>query len=149
MATTRGILRSLMYQALEVGYSFNAFYRSAMEKGISYRRSDMLSDWANIRNEITNLVNLRKLTAGDIPEHTSIGKTEFAYTQPFVYKARVEFQVSATAPLQTQFVTVLSDKAMRMGEVTGQVLSKWGGWGYGKSERITTVEVVAAMYVPQ
>ena len=149
MATERGILRSLMYKALDAAYSFNAFYRSASEKGISYRRSDMLADWRSIQSELANRAALRSLSAGDIPEHTAVGASPFKYTEPFIYKARVEYQVSAEAPLMEQFVTVLSSKALTIGGAVGQVLEKWPGFAYGKAERIRTVEIVAAMYMPQ
>ena len=149
MATERGILRSLMYKALDAAYSFNAFYRSASEKGISYRRSDMLADWRSIQSELANRAALRSLSAGDIPEHTAVGASPFKYTEPFIYKARVEYQISAEAPLMEQFVTVLSSKALTIGGAVGQVLEKWPGFAYGKAERIRTVEIVAAMYMPQ
>lgn len=149
MSTERGILRSLMYKALDAAYSFNAFYRSAQEKGISYRRSDMLADWRSIQSELTNRAALRSLSAGDIPEHTAVGTTPFKYTEPFIYKARVEYQVSAEAPLTEQFVTVLSSKALTIGGAVGQVMEKWPGFAYGKAERIHTVEIVAAMYMPR
>lgn len=146
MAGERGILRSLMYKALDAAYSFNSFYRSAREKGISYRRSDMLSDWSSIRSELSNRASLRSLSEGDIPEHTTVGASPFKYTQPFVYKARVEYQVSAGALIQQQFVTILSSKALTIGGAVGQVLEKWPTYEYGKTERIHTVEIVAAMY---
>lgn len=148
MSTERGILRSLMYKALDAAYSFNAFYRSASEKGISYRRSDMLADWRSIQSELSNRAALRSLSAGDIPEHTRVGASPFKYTEPFIYKARVEYKVSAEAPLTEQFVTVLSSKALTMGGAVGQVMEKWPGFAYGKAERIHTVEIVAAMYMP-
>ena len=148
MSTERGILRSLMYKALDAAYSFNAFYRSAQEKGISYRRSDMLADWKSIQSELTNRAALRSLSAGDIPEHTAVGASPFKYTQPFIYKARVEYQISAEAPIIEQFVTVLSSKALTIGGAVGQVLEKWPGFDYGKAEFIKTVEIVAAMYMP-
>lgn len=149
MSTERGILRSLMYRALDAAYSFNAFYRSAQEKGISYRRSDMLADWKSIQSELSNRAALRSLSAGDIPEHTRVGVSPFKYTEPFIYKARVEYQVSAEAQLTEQFVTVLSSKALTMGGAVGQVLEKWPGFSYGRAERIHTVEIVAAMYMPR
>ena len=149
MAKERGILRSLMYTALDAAHTFNAFYRSAREKGISYRRSDMLADWRSIQSELANRAALRSLRAGDIPEHTRVGASPFRYTEPFIYKARVEYQVSAEAPVTQQFVTVLSPKALTIGGAVGQVLEKWPGFAYGKAERIRTVEIVAAMYMPQ
>lgn len=149
MSTERGILRSLMYKALDAAYSFNAFYRSAQAKGITYRRSDMLADWKSIQSELTNRAALRSLSAGDIPEHTRVGTTPFRYTEPFIYKARVSYQVSAEAPLTEQFVTVLSSKALTIGGAVGQVLEKWPGFAYGKAERIQNVEIVAAMYMPR
>lgn len=149
MSTERGILRSLMYKALDTAYSFNAFYRSAVEKGLSYRRSEMLADWRSIASELTNRAALRSLREGDIPEHTVVGVSPFRYTEPFIYKARVEYQVSVGAPVLEQFVTVLSSKALTMGGAVGQVMEKWPGFAYGKAERIRTVEIVAAMYMPR
>jgi len=145
-----GVLRTFIYKALDAGYTFNAFYRSAQEKEIfRIRRSDLLEVWREVKSELANRAALRSLSAGDIPEHTRVSASPFKYTEPFIYKARVEYQVSAEAPVTQQFVTVLSPKALTIGGAVGQVLEKWPGFAYGKAERIRTVEIVAAMYMPQ
>ena len=147
MAIERGILRSLMYKALDAAYTFNAFYRSAQTKGISYRRADMLRDWGAIRSELQHREALRGLSEGDIPEHTVIGETAFKYIQPYVYKARVTYTIGEGAQPLEQFVTVTFPKPQTIGDVSGEIISKWPVWKTGSQKEIQTIEVLAALYV--
>jgi len=149
MAGETGWLRSLMFKAMDIGASFNSFYRSATSHDIHIRRASLLEVWQDVKSEYVQRQALRGLSAGDIPEHVEITKSKYQYTEPYVYKARVEAQLSAGAPVTERWVTVLSPEALSLGGITGQVLAKWPTWEYGRRERILKVEVTAAIYVPQ
>lgn len=146
MAAERGILAPLMFRAIEGGSSFNRFYQSARDKGISYRRASMLADWNATKSLVESRDKLQRLDPGDFPELTEVSESRFKWTEPFVYQARVEAQVTAEAPVTERFVTVLSSEQLTIGEVEEQIASKWPTYEYGKAERLVTIEPVAAIH---
>jgi len=146
MAGERGILMPLMFRALESNFSFNSFYRSARDKGISYRRSDMLSDWHTTRDLVQKRDELRGLSAGDFPKLTEVAESRFEWTEPFVYQARVEAQLAKGVAPTERFVTVLSAEPLTSGQIFEQITAKWPTYEYGKRERLVTIEPVAAIH---
>jgi len=148
MAAERGILRPLMYKAIEQGTSFNAFYRSAKEHGISYRRADMLADYADARNESRQREQFKSLTSGDYPETIEIGTMKFTRPGAFYYKLRAEVIEMPGAKPTERFVTVVSDDPLTVRGIQEQIAEKWPSFEYGKRERLKTTTLVAALYRP-
>ena len=138
--------RGLMFRAISQSVSFNAFYRSSREHQTAYRRSDMLADWAEIRNEVLNRNALRGVPNDVIPPHVDLVESKIHYSASFVYKARVEVATQETGIRTERWVTVLSDNALTLGEVFEQIRRKWPGYEYGKSEQIRTIEPTAALH---
>lgn len=148
MAAERGTLRPLMYKAIEQGTSFNAFYRSAKEHGISYRRADMLADYADARNESRQREQFKSLTSGDYPETIEIGTMKFTRPGAFYYKLRAEVIEMPGAKPTERFVTVVSDEPLTVRGIQEQISEKWPSFEYGKRERLKTTTLVAALYRP-
>lgn len=146
MARERFFARGLMFNAIEQGFNFIAFYKSAQGKGFVYNRNEMTRDFREVKAEVENARQLRSVSAGDIPPHVEITSERIAYTQPFIYKARVGTQLAFGGPVTAQYVTVLSSEALTMEEIQDQVNSKWGGWGYAKAERVVTIEPLVALH---
>ena len=146
MAGERGILAPLMFRAIEGGSSFNKFYQSARNKGISYRRASMLADWNATRSLVENRDQLQQVASGEFPQLTEVSESVFKWTEPFVYQARVEAQVTPEAPVTERFVTVLSSEQLTMGQIEEQIATKWPTYEYGKSERLVTIQPVAAIH---
>ena len=148
MATERGALRPLMYKAIEHGTSFNSFYRSAKEHGISYRRADMLADYADARNEVRQREQFNALTSGDYPETIEIGTMKFTRPGAFYYKLRAEVIEMPGAKPTERFVTVVSDEPLTVRGIQEQIAEKWPSFEYGRRERLKTTTLVAALYRP-
>ena len=148
MAAERGILRPLMYKAIEQGTSFNAFYRSAREHGISYRRADMLADYADVRNEVQQRESFKALTSGDYPETVEIGTMKFTRPGAFYYKLRAEVIEMPGAKPTTRFVTVVSEAPLTVRGIMEQIAEKWPSFEYGKRERLKQTTLVAALHRP-
>ncbi len=146
MAERGRAFRGTMFRAISQSVSFNAFYRSAREHGIAYRRGDMLADWAEVKNEVLNRKALQGVPTDVVPPHVELTESKIKYSQPFVYKARVEVAEKETGVRTEQFVTILSRKALTLEQVESQIYRKWSTWQYGKKERIATVEPTAALH---
>ena len=148
MAAERGTLRPLMYKAIEQGTSFNAFYRSAKEHGISYRRADMLADYAEARNEVRQREQFKSLTSGDYPETIEIGTMKFTRPGAFYYKLRAEvIEMPGAKPVE-RVVTVVSEEPLTLRGIQEQIAEKWPSFEYGRRERLKTTTLVAALHRP-
>lgn len=146
MASERSI-DSLMYRSVKQGFSFNSFYRSAREHGYeTYRRSDMLSRWAEVRTEVQNAVTYSKLLKTEIPKVTEVSELKFTQPGRYYYRLRTEAEPFKGGPRVERFVTVVSEEPLTVGEITGQLTRKWRGYDYGKEERLVQMELVAALH---
>ncbi len=146
MARERFFARGLMFNAIQQGFNFTAFYTSAKGKGIVYNRNQMAADFREVKAEVENNRQLQSVAAGTIPPHVEITSERIAYTEPFIYKAKVGTQLAFGGPITEKYVTVLSPEALTLEEVREQVGSKWGGWGYYKAERVVQIEPLVALH---
>jgi len=149
MAVERGILRPLMYNAIKQGASFNSFYRSAKEHGLSYRRADMLADYADARNELRQKEQFKSLTSGDYPETIEIGAMKFTRPGAFYYRLRAEVIEMPGAKPTERTVTVVSEEPLTLHGIQEQIAEKWPSFEYGRREQLKTTTLVAALHRPE
>ena len=148
MPADRGILRPIMYQAIRQGHSFNAFYRSARDKGITYRRSDMLADWADVRAELQSESHRQSLSAGDIPEAVEVGKLQFTIPGFYYYRTRVDYIHPDVEGQKAVFITVKSEEPLTYGDILRQLSEKFQGEKYESLANVRGYELMSAVHRP-
>ena len=146
MARERGILRPNMYQALKQGFSFNAFYSSARSKGIAYRRSDMLSDWADVRAELQSESRRQTPNMSEIPEAVEVGRLQFTIPGFFYYRLRVDYLNPDIEGRKSAFVTVRSEDPMTFGDILRQVSEKFKAERYEPLSNVKGYQFVSAVH---
>lgn len=148
MPADRGILRPVMYQAIKQGHSFNAFYRSAQDKGITYRRADMLADWAAVRAEVESASRKQALNTGDIPEAIEVGRLQFTIPGFYYYRLRVDYIQPDIEGQKATFITVKSEDPMTYGDILRQVSEKFKGEKYESLSNVKGYEFLSAIHRP-
>ena len=146
MAFSGKAFRGFMFRSIGSGLSFNSWYRSALSHGAVGRRSDLLAMWRDVKSEVANMLSLRGVASDVIPPHVDLIESPIHYNAPFIYKARVEVQQRETGVGTERFVTVLSSKALTLREVEEQVVRRWPGYEYGRTERVVKVQPTAALH---
>lgn len=146
MPTERGILRPVMYQAIKQGTSFNAFYRSAQSKGVSYRRSDMLADYAQVRAEYESSSKKQSLNMGDVPEAIEVGKLQFTIPGFYYYRLRVDYLQPADEGQKAVFITVKSEEELTYGDILRQVSDKFKAERYESLSNVKGYEFLSAVH---
>ncbi len=146
MAISAKAFRFTMFRSFSSGVSFNSWYRSALSHGSVGRRSDLLALWNDVKREVLNSRILRGVASDVIPPHVELTESPIHYSSPFIYKARVDVLVKETGIQSERFVTVLSEKALTMREVSEQIVRKWPVYEYGRSEKVTKIEPTAALH---
>ena len=148
MATERGILRPLMYQAIKSGASFNSFYRSSQSHDIHMRRSDMLSDWQSVKQEVYAETTSRGLGMGDIPEATEVSNVKFTKPGFFYYRVRVDYMSELTGQFEEQYITAVFDTPATVRDILADVSRKWEAGEYEGLEAVRAFEFVSALHAP-
>ena len=148
MPTERGILRPVMYQAIKQGASFNSFYRSARDKGISYRRSAMLADWADVRAELASASHTQTLGLGDIPEATEVGRLQFTVPGFYYYRLKVDYIRPDIEGRKATFITVKSEEELTIGDILQQVSTKFQAEKYEALSNVKGYQFLSAIHRP-
>ncbi len=148
MSADRGILRPLMYRAIKQGASFNSFYNSARSKGISYRRSQMLADWADVRVELQSTSQHQKPALGEVPKALEVGRLQFTVPGFYYYRLRVDYINPDIEGKKQTFITVKSETELTFGDIMNQVSSKFQAEKYESLSNVKGYEFLSAVHRP-
>lgn len=146
MSTERGVLKPVMNQAIRQGTSFNSFYRSALSRGITYRRSDMLADWANVRAEHESASRPQSLSMGGIPEAIEVGRLQFTIPGFYYYRLRVDYLNPDIEGQKAVFITVKSEEAMTYSDILSQISDKFKADRYDSLSNVKGYEFLSAVH---
>ncbi len=149
MAKSIGVVRSevilRMKGAIKAGSSATAFIAEMRESGLSYRRTEMLSDWRTVGN-IEKKTGLLKYVRKDrVPSPSLYAETKWDLSREFFYKVKVHTRLKPGEPFQERFVNIVSDKPMTPGEWETQIKDLWTGLYRGVDEQIAKIEPVLAI----
>ena len=143
MAKIGGIARASVIpqikRAITAGKSASSFIREMRDKGLSYRRTDMLADWRNVGNIEKKTGLLRYVRKDRIPSPSIIAAVNWKLSREFMYKVRVQSRLKPGEPLTERFVNIVNDKPMTPGEVERQIYLSWGGWYAESRDQVVAV----------
>lgn len=146
MTTARAGIEGLIKKALKEGLSASEFISRMRDKGLSYRRTDMLADWRTVGNIAKVEGAIRFVRKDYLPSANVIAVVNYAFSIPneFMYLVKVRTQRRAGEPIVTHSVNIMSEKALTPAQVEQQVEQKWGEWENYKGERIKDLQVWTA-----
>jgi len=119
--------------------------RQLKDKGLSYRRTDMLGDWRSASNVEAKTGLLKYVRKDYVPSARVIADVTWQTSREFMYKVRVETRLRPGEPLETKFVNIMADRPMTPRELETEVEKDWGGWYPERRENIEAVIPETAM----
>ena len=135
MAKTPNVGRAAMSvsikNAVTQGQSASAWIRDMASKGLSYRRTTMLSDWRNVNKIKAKEGLLRYVRKDYLPSTEMAFIKDWDMNREYWYRLRVKSRESAGVPVDEKYVSVMSDKPLTPREMEQEVLLQWGSW-YGR-----------------
>ncbi len=143
-----GIIRAetiaRMRGAFREGLSASRFIADMKAAGLSYRRTDMLSDWGTI-NELEKKEGLVRFVRKDrYPTKKVIASVAWEMSQEYMYKIKVQSIIRAGEPITERFVNIMSDVPMTVGIIETELGERWSEYEkYGK-EKIVGMQVWSA-----
>lgn len=109
MPLERATVVAKMRKAFREGVSASRFVADMKTEGLSYRRSDMLSDWRSVNELERKEGALRFVRKNYYPSKTVIAQVEWQLSQEFMYKVQVQTRIKPDEPVLERFVNIMSD----------------------------------------
>lgn len=146
MAIERAIVIAKMRGAFKAGISASAFIKQMTAQGLSYRRTDMLSDWRSTSN-LTVKEGLFKYVRKDYyATAKTIAQVEWNMSKEFMYKVNVQSRLRPGEPIVSRFVNIVSDSPMTPRMVEQAVAEQWITWENYSEEVIETIVPITAVH---
>ncbi len=146
MSLKRANVIGLMRGAFRRGESASTFLWSMRERGLSYRRTDMLADWRSV-NELEKKKGLMRFIRKDYyPAKIAMAEVEWALSQEYMYKVKVNSRLRPDMPITERFVNIMSDSPMTAAMVEQAVTEKWSEWEDYTAEAIEKMQVWTAVH---
>lgn len=140
MGLKRAQVIGLMRGAFRRGQSATSFLWDMRERGLSYRRTDMLSDWRSI-NELEAKADLLRYVRKDYyPTEKTIAQVDFALSKEYMYKVKVQTRLKPDEPLTERFVNIMQDEPLtpaRIEELAWRMMELRYGEIVSQVEKIT------------
>ncbi|GAI69066.1 unnamed protein product, partial [marine sediment metagenome] len=116
---------ALMRGAFRRGQSAGSFIRGMREKGLTYRRTDMLADWRSV-NELERKSEAFSSVRKDYyPTKVHIAEVEWRLSKEYMYKVKVESRLRPDEPITERFVNLMADTPLTPRMVEQALVEKW------------------------
>jgi len=146
MGVKRAAVIGLMRGAFRRGESAGAFIRAMRAKGLGYRHTDMRADWRSV-NELERKKGLMRFVRRDyFPTVKAMADVDWALSEEFMYKVKVESRLRPEDPLTERFVNIMSDTPLTPSMVEQAVTEKWAEWEDYTAEAIDKMVVWTAVH---
>jgi len=146
MSILRSQVIGLMRGAFRRGQSASSFITSMQREGLSYRRTDMLSDWRSVNELERKEGAMRYIRKDYFPTEKSIAQVEWALSQEYMYKIKVESRLRPDQPLVSRFINIMSDTPLTPRMVEQTLTEKWSEYEDYTAEAIEEMTVWSAVH---
>ena len=145
MGIVRAEVVARMAGAFREGLSASRFITDMRAEGLSYRRTDMLTDWRSVNQLETKKGLMRYVRRDYYPSPKVLASVSWQMSQEFMYKARVMSRLAPGEPLTERFVNIMSDVPMTPGMVEQAVVEQWAEWEKYMKETIEQITPFTAV----
>jgi len=146
MAIKRATVIGLMRGAFRRGQAASSFIWEMRERGLSYRRTEMLADWRSV-NELEKKKGLMRFIRKDYyPAAPQMAEVEWLMSKEFMYKVQVKSRLAPDEPIKERFVNIMSDEPLTSAMVEQAVIEKWSEWEDYTAEAIENIQVWTAVH---
>jgi len=146
MSILRSQVIGLMRGAFRRGQSASSFISDMREKGLTYRRTDMLGDWRSVNELEIKEGAMRYIRKDYYPTEKTIAAVEWALSQEYMYKVKVQSRLSPDAPIKERFVNLMSDIPLTPVMVEQAIVEKWSEYEDYTAEAIEKLTVWSAVH---
>jgi len=146
MGIVRAETIARMRIALRKGLSASRFIKDMRAVGLSYRRTDMLSDWRSVGQVEKKEGLLRYIRKDRYPTEATIAAVDWQVSHEYMYKVKVQSVVRVGEPITERFVNIMSDVSLTPGMLEAEVEKQWSEWERYAAEEITMIQPWSAVH---
>lgn len=146
MGIERAEVIARMRIAQREGLSASRFIKTMKSVGLSYRHTDMLSDWRSVGQLEKKEGLLRYVRKDYYPKHKAMANVEWEMSQEYMYKVKVRSRIRPDEPDIERFVNITSDIPLTPEMVEAEVQERWGEWERYSVEELTGLQVWSAVH---
>lgn len=139
MSIKRAQVLRLMSGAFKRGQSASSFIGDMRSRGLSYRRTNMLSDWRAVNEQEVKEGLMRFVRKDRYPAVTSVAQKPWKLSQEYMFKVKITTQTKPGEPLGERFVNIMSDVPMTPLMVEQAAIEKWSEWENYTGEAIVSL----------
>ncbi len=144
MSIDRAVVIARMRSAFREGTSASRFLQQMRVEGLTYRRTDMLSDWRTVNEIERKEGTLRYVRKDRMPSQTVVATVDWEMSKEFMYKIRTQSRLKPGEPITERFVNILSDSPLTPEQMEQQVEQQWAEWEKYQSEELVGLQVWSA-----
>lgn len=104
-------------KAVREGWSQSRMLTEARSLGISFRRTDMISDWHAVSGTEKKAGLLRYVRKGYVPSQRVIADVPWQLSKEFMYKVAVRSRTAPGEPLTERMVNIMQDIPLTPAEI--------------------------------
>lgn len=146
MSLVRANVIALMRGAFRRGQSAGSFIRDMREKGLTYRRTDMLSDWRSVSHLERKAGMFESVRRDYYPSKAVIASVTWKLPKEYMYIVRVQSRLHPELPTQERKVNIVSDTPMTPAMVEQAITEKWVDWEDYTAEAIEKIIMFEAVH---
>lgn len=146
MGIIRAEVVALMRGAYGRGQSAGSFIRDMKAKGLSYRRTDMLSDWRSESHLQQKEGLLRFVRKDYYPTKAAMASVTWKLSQEYMYTIKVKSRLRPDEPIMERMVNIMADVPMTPTMVEQALIEKWSKWEQYTAETIEEIEPWTAVH---
>ncbi len=141
----RASAQLLIKSAVKQNLSAAETIRRLKDKGISYRRTDMLADWRSAGNVEAKSGLLRYVRKDYVPSGRVLAEVTWKLSREYMYKIQMEVRESPGAKPVIRHINLMSDKPMTPREMETEIESAWGTWYPERRDEIISITPITAV----
>ena len=140
-ASAQLLIRSAAKQNLSAAETI----RRLKDKGLSYRRTDMLADFRSAGNVESKTGLLRYVRKDYVPSGRVLAEVSWKLSREYMYKVQMEVRESPGAQPIVRHINLMSDRPMTPREIETEIESTWGTWYPEKRDEIVGITPITAV----
>jgi len=128
-----------MRAAFRKKQSVSSFRQDMRDKGLSYRWSDMLSDWRTVNEIEAKKGRMRFVRKDRYPTKLAIAEVDWLLSQEYMYTVKMQSRLRPGEPQVDRFVNLMSDEPMTVTMIEQGIIEKWAEWEDYTAETIEKI----------
>lgn len=124
MGIERAEVIARMRVAFKTGMSASSFIKAMKSKGLSYRRTTMLTDWRNVNQLVVKEGLVKFIRKGYVPSSRIAEIKAWKMSKEYMYKIRSERILRKGLPPEITFINIMSDNPLTITEVEREAFER-------------------------